>query len=55
MKLGLSYRNAYLFANTRKGYWRTAHSKTLNLFSNESKTGVPWTNKYVQDALVNLK
>lgn len=29
-KLGLSYRDAYAFANTRKGYWRTAHSKTLN-------------------------
>ena len=29
-KLGLSYRDAYVFASTRKGYWRTAHSKTLN-------------------------
>ena len=28
-KLGLSYRDAYVFASTRKGYWRTAHSKTL--------------------------
>lgn len=40
-KLGLYYRDAYIFANTRKGYWRTAYSKTLNLFSNELKTGVP--------------
>ena len=29
-KLGLSQRDAYVFASTRKGYWRTAHSKTLN-------------------------
>ncbi|MCI1287269.1 MAG: hypothetical protein LKG36_01390 [[Lactobacillus] timonensis] len=29
-KLGLSYRDAFIFASTRKGYWRTAHSKTLN-------------------------
>ncbi|MCD7133515.1 group II intron reverse transcriptase/maturase, partial [Limosilactobacillus rudii] len=24
------YQDAYKFASTRKGYWRTAHSKTLN-------------------------
>ena len=29
-KLGLSQRDAYVFASTRKGYWRTAHSKTLS-------------------------
>ena len=29
-RLGLSYRDAYVFASTRKGYWRTAHSKTLS-------------------------
>ena len=29
-KLGLSYHDAFIFASTRKGYWRTAHSKTLN-------------------------
>ena len=29
-RLGLPYRDAYTFASTRKGYWRTAHSKTLN-------------------------
>lgn len=29
-KLGLSYHDAYIFASTRKGCWRTAHSKTLN-------------------------
>ena len=29
-KLGLSRRDAYVFASTRKGYWRTAHSKTLS-------------------------
>ena len=29
-KLGLSYHDAFVFASTRKGYWRTAHSKTLN-------------------------
>ena len=29
-RLGLSYQDAYTFASTRKGYWRTAHSKTLN-------------------------
>lgn len=28
-KLGMSYHDAYKFASTRKGYWRTAHSKTL--------------------------
>lgn len=28
-KLGLSQQDAYTFAMTRKGYWRTAHSKTL--------------------------
>src|SRR5699024_4048324 len=27
-KLGLSQRDAYVFASTRKAYWRTAHSKT---------------------------
>ena len=29
-KLGLSQHDAYVFASTRKGYWRTAHSKTLS-------------------------
>jgi RNA-directed DNA polymerase len=29
-RLGLSYRDAYVIASTRKGYWRTAHSKTLS-------------------------
>lgn len=29
-RLGLSRNEAYTMANTRKGYWRTAHSKTLN-------------------------
>ena len=29
-KLGLSQSDAYVFASTRKGYWRTAHSKTLS-------------------------
>lgn len=29
VKLGLSGTSAYTMANTRKGYWRTAHSKTL--------------------------
>lgn len=28
-RLGLSANDAYTAANTRKGYWRTAHSKTL--------------------------
>lgn len=28
-KLGLSKTDAYTFASTRKGYWRTAHGKTL--------------------------
>lgn len=28
-RLGLSHNDAYKSANTRKGYWRTAHSKTL--------------------------
>jgi group II intron reverse transcriptase/maturase len=28
-KLGLSETQAHIVANTRKGYWRTAHSKTL--------------------------
>ncbi|OYS57081.1 reverse transcriptase/maturase [Limosilactobacillus reuteri] len=26
----MSQRDAYVFASTRKGYWRTAHSKTLS-------------------------
>ena len=25
----MSYHDAYKFASTRKGYWQTAHSKTL--------------------------
>ncbi|MCC4490086.1 hypothetical protein LMB81_00725, partial [Limosilactobacillus reuteri] len=29
-KLGLSQHDTYVFASTRKGYWRTAHSKTLS-------------------------
>ena len=29
-KLGLSQHDAYVFASTRQGYWRTAHSKTLS-------------------------
>ena len=29
-KSGLSYHDAFVFASTRRGYWRTAHSKTLN-------------------------
>ena len=29
-KLGLSRRDAYVFASTCKDYWRTAHSKTLS-------------------------
>lgn len=29
MKLGMTRGQARTFANTRKGYWRTAHSKTL--------------------------
>ncbi|WP_255304693.1 group II intron maturase-specific domain-containing protein [Sporolactobacillus terrae] len=28
-KLGMSEAQAFTCANTRKGYWRTAHSKTL--------------------------
>lgn len=28
-RLGLSAKDAYVAASTRKGYWRTAHSKTL--------------------------
>ncbi|MCH5465879.1 group II intron maturase-specific domain-containing protein, partial [Levilactobacillus tujiorum] len=28
-RLGLSHNDAYVFANTRKGAWRTAHSITL--------------------------
>jgi len=28
-RLGLSRKDAYTYANTRKGIWRTAHSKTL--------------------------
>ena len=51
-KLGLSQRGAYVFASTRKGYWRTAHSKTLS-YSLTNKTGTTWTYEYVQDAPVN--
>ncbi|GAB5056314.1 hypothetical protein COSHB9_07010 [Companilactobacillus alimentarius] len=29
VKLGMTKNQAWVFANTRKGYWRTAHSKTL--------------------------
>lgn len=29
MKLGMPKNQAWIFANIRKGYWRTAHSKTL--------------------------
>ncbi|WP_275472418.1 group II intron maturase-specific domain-containing protein, partial [Companilactobacillus kimchiensis] len=29
MKLGMTRNQARTFSNTRKGYWRTAHSKTL--------------------------
>lgn len=29
MKLGMTHNQAWKFAETRKGYWRTAHSKTL--------------------------
>ena len=29
MKLGMTHNQAWQFAETRKGYWRTAHSKTL--------------------------
>ena len=29
IKLGMTRTQARVFANTRKGYWRTAHSKTL--------------------------
>jgi Group II intron, maturase-specific domain. len=29
VKLGMTRNQARAFANTRKGYWRTAHSKTL--------------------------
>ena len=29
VKLGIARNKARIFANTRKGYWRIAHSKTL--------------------------
>ncbi len=54
-KLGLSQRDAYVFASTRKGYWRTAHSKTLSYSLTNIKTGTTRTYDYVQDAPVNSK
>ncbi|MFD1672273.1 group II intron maturase-specific domain-containing protein, partial [Agrilactobacillus yilanensis] len=29
VRFGMNKQQARIFANTRKGYWRTAHSKTL--------------------------
>jgi RNA-directed DNA polymerase len=35
-KLGISEEQAWMWANTRKGYWRVAHSQILNIaLSNE--------------------
>lgn len=36
-KLGVSEEQAYMWANTRKGYWRTAHSPILLTTINESR------------------
>lgn len=54
-RLGLSQNDAYKSANTRKGYWRTAHSETLKYTLTNEKTGTTRTYQSVQDIPVYSK